>query len=91
MVDTPNSQVFIIVFSRNADSLDDKLTDAGVKYTKLTEESRFVVYAGTARELADMLGIRSGDHGTGVVCPISNYSGRAPSDLWEWFKVNWPT
>jgi hypothetical protein len=50
----------------------------------------FVEFKGTSQDLAEKLGIRSGNVGAGIVIPISNYSGRAPSDTWEWLRAHWP-
>jgi hypothetical protein len=54
----------------------------------LTADTWLVAYEGTTKSLAEKLGIRSGEVGTGVVFPISNYSGRASSDTWEWLGLN---
>lgn len=91
MVDSSNTQIFVVVASKDSESLESKFSIMNAKFVNITPDVWFVTYAGTARELADSTGIRKGEHGTGVVCPISSYSGRASPDLWEWFKVNWPS
>lgn len=59
---------------------DDRFELAGDKW--------FVVYQGSARDLAESAGVRGGDDyvGTGLVLPVTTYSGRAPSDLWDWLR-----
>jgi hypothetical protein len=91
VVDSSNTQIFVIAASKESESLESKFNIMNAKVFNITPDVWFVAYAGTARDLAESLGIRKGEHGTGVVCPISSYSGRASSDLWEWFKVNWPS
>jgi hypothetical protein len=48
--------------------------------------SWLVSFGGTAMELSKELGITDGTAGTGIVASISNYYGRAPTDVWEWMK-----
>lgn len=48
--------------------------------------SWLVAYEGTTIELSEELGITDGSVGTGIIVPVSNYYGRAPTDLWEWLK-----
>jgi hypothetical protein len=54
----------------------------------LASDKWMVSYEGTARELAEKVGIRGGDDriGTGLALPVTTYSGRAPSALWEWLS-----
>jgi hypothetical protein len=53
---------------------------------ELADDKWMVAHDGTARELAESLGIRGGDEmiGNGLALPVTMYSGRAPSGLWEW-------
>ena len=63
-------------------------------YTLIPAEDRYelapdkwmVSYGGTTRELAESAGIRGGEEriGTGLALPVTTYSGRAPSGLWDW-------
>jgi hypothetical protein len=55
---------------------------------ELATDRWLVVYDGAARELAEKAGVRSGDEqiGTGLVLPVTTYSGRAPSTLWDWLR-----
>lgn len=62
---------------------------AATQYYELTDNAWLVRFEGTTRQLADRLGIRGGEAGSGLVASMASYSGRAPSELWEWLKVNW--
>jgi hypothetical protein len=44
---------------------------------------------GTAKELADQLGISDGTNGTGLVLEIASYFGRANPAIWTWIKSKW--
>jgi hypothetical protein len=55
-------------------------------YVIPSTKSIFVKFSGTTRELSDKLKISEGESGTGVVIPVTNYYGRAPTDIWEWLK-----
>ena len=56
-------------------------------FFKLKGDTWLVDHKGTTPELADFLKIRSGESGSGLVLPVTNYNGRAPADLWEWLNV----
>ncbi len=48
----------------------------------------FVSFKGTTNELSEAVGYGNDRQaGTGVVIPISNYSGFASRDLWEWMEL----
>lgn len=55
---------------------------------ELAPDKWMVFFDGTARELAEKSGVRGGEEpiGTGLVLPVTTYSGRAPGDLWEWLR-----
>ena len=58
-------------------------------YGKEAPRVYFVSYDGTTTELAEALGY--GDDkavGSGVVIPITNYSGYASKNLWEWLSIH---
>lgn len=87
----PAKQVFVIVGTKNAPAIADKLLELEVRSHRLADNAWLAVYPGTARELAETLGIRKGEIGAaGLVIPFDSYSGRAASEVWEWLKVNWP-
>jgi len=49
------------------------------------------VHDGPVRELAIQLGVRGGGAddplADGIVLSVGTYSGRAPTDLWEWLRA----
>ena len=55
---------------------------------ELSGDKWMVVYEGTGLDLAERAGIRSGEDrvGTGLVLPVTTYSGRAPTTFWDWLK-----
>jgi hypothetical protein len=56
---------------------------------QLTDDAWLVDYDGTSRACAEKLKIRgTGSTSTGIVFPISNYSGRFPADAWEWLGLH---
>lgn len=83
-------QIFIVVAVSNPVAVSAKIAELKLKAFNLKSDTWFVVSEGTTQEVAEKLGVRSGAAGTGIVCPITAYSGRAPSQLWEWFNVYWP-
>jgi hypothetical protein len=42
----------------------------------------------TTKNLAETLGIRGGESGASLVCLVENYSGRLPSEAWEWIRAH---
>jgi hypothetical protein len=42
---------------------------------------------GTAKEVSDKLKISDASNGAAIVFGMSNYFGRAPSDVWDWVKA----
>jgi hypothetical protein len=84
-------QVFVVVAIQKPIDVEENLkVVTPEKYFAVKDGVWLAAFDGTAQQLAEKLEIRSGKAGTGLVTPISNYSGRASSDLWEWLKVNWP-
>lgn len=55
---------------------------------ELAHDKWMVSYEGIAQDLAEKVGVRSGEEqiGTGLVLPVTIYSGRAPSGLWDWLR-----
>lgn len=83
-------QTFFVAITSNAEAVAEKIQnefEADDTY-KLADDKWFVVFDGISRELAERIGIRTRPHiGTGVVMPVDSYSGRAPTQLWEWLKL----
>jgi hypothetical protein len=67
-------------------SLETKL--AG-KFYQMPKGEFIVSFAGTSKDLSDLLGITDGTAGTAMVASISGYFGRAPNEMWEWLKQHW--
>ena len=84
-------QIFVVVATKGADrvrqAVEARPPDT---YFEVKFDTWLVFFDGTTRKLAEDLGIRNGANGSGLVAPITGYSGRASSDMWEWLKVNWP-
>lgn len=90
MSDAAHKQVFLIVGLKNASAIGERIRELSVRSLPLKDDSWLAIY-GTTRELAEALGIRRGEIGaSGLVVLVDNYSGRAPSEVWECLKVNWP-
>lgn len=68
-----------------AERLKSLIPDDDDRY-ELASDKWMVFYDGTARDLAEKSGVRGGEEaiGTGLVLPVTTYSGRAPGELWEW-------
>ena len=90
MAEGANKQVFVIVATRNAEAIGTRIEGLDVPYLAFRDDAWLLVFPGTSRELADKLAIRKGESGSALVLAVANYSGRASSDVWEWFRVNWP-
>ena len=46
----------------------------------------FVYSSNTTQETAEQLGMRTEGGSSGIVLPVSNYSGFANPNLWEWLR-----
>ncbi len=84
--------LFLVIAKDGAPQVKAKL-EAEFKgsYLEFKPDTWFVETAHTTNDLADKLGIRTGDsaHG-GIAVAVSSYAGRAPTDVWEWLKIHWP-
>ena len=83
-------QLFVVVASSNPEKIATVIRAIGVTHLEFKKDCWLVAYEGTTRDLAIKLGIRPGTTGSGLVCSISTYSGRASPEVWEWLKVHWP-
>jgi hypothetical protein len=79
------AQVFAVIATRGAEV--QKLPEPS--YYEIKDDAWLVSYEGTTRQLAERLGIRGGESGSGLVILAAGYSGRASSDVWEWLTVRW--
>lgn len=88
-------QAFIIAATARRESVEQAIDQkaeriSSLEHLKIDDGVWLATFDGTTRQLAELLGIRGGESGSGIVCAISSYSGRQPSEIWEWLKVNWP-
>lgn len=80
--------MFIVVPQKSGETILEAIKrELPNDYYVLTSGESLVSFSGTTKELSDRLGITSGESGTGLVLSITNYYGRAPTDIWEWMKV----
>ena len=80
--------LFAVIPFSPLESLNEHLDRLGeTVYRAHGPQVYFVSYAGTTRQLTEVLGLSDGKSGTGIVLPVSNYSGFAPADLWEWLTL----
>jgi hypothetical protein len=80
--------LFVIVATRQADKIAKAIQESGFASFDLRSDAWIVHSNQTTRQLAEILGIRSGQNGAGLVCLIENYSGRLPSEAWEWIRAH---
>lgn len=83
-------QIFFVAITAGADAVVEKIQENFPEEDtyKLAKDKWFLVFNGISRELAENLQIRSTPNiGTGIVLPVESYSGRAPTQLWEWLKL----
>lgn len=67
------------------DAICDEHSKFGIK-----DGSWLLSFDGTTHLLAERLGIRAGETEPALVLLISNYSGRASPDIWEWLSTRMP-
>jgi hypothetical protein len=81
--------VFLIVATKGHKTLEAKLeTTLPDAFYPVRDDAWLVEYDGTTQQVADALGIRSGEVGAGLVVPVVNYSGRGSMDMWEWLQLH---
>lgn len=84
-------QVYFVAALTSPEAVEAKLRelvpDDAMRY-KLAHDKWFVSFDGITNDLAEKIGIRSDPYvGTGLVFPVSSYSGRAPTPVWDWLKL----
>jgi hypothetical protein len=57
------------------------------KYLRLREGMYLASASGTAKALADTLGVSDGDTGPAIIFKMESYFGRASLDIWDWIKT----
>ena len=82
--------IFIILHVKNPAKMRSALEAAFPgDHFDLGNNEWLVASAGTARSVSDAIGITSDPSKTGsaIVFSMSNYFGRASTDIWEWIKT----
>jgi hypothetical protein len=64
-------------------------TSAEYQHTRVNDGFWLVAAVGTAKDIADKLGVSEGQKGSAIVLEVASYWGRASPDLWSWIKTNW--
>lgn len=83
--------IFAVIITKGVESIRARIETECQAWHQLTDDVFLVSYKGaTTQELAEALGIRKGETGSGVTIPVTNYSGRADPNVWEWLRANWP-
>lgn len=83
--------VFVVVATRVPREVKAAIDALNAPSYEIKDDTWLVDYEGTTRELAERIGIRPIDSpSSGVVFPITNFSGKHRSDLWEWLKLHVP-
>lgn len=83
--------VFIVVAIRSPEKIKGNIEGfiSEANRLLLKEGVWLVDYDGTSKLLAEKLQIRAEPpSGTGIVFPITNYSGRASDNVWEWLGAH---
>jgi hypothetical protein len=83
-------QVFIVIVTDNADAVRERLEQAfpGNEHFKIDGDKFAVSFDGLSRDVAEKVGVRGEEPiGSGIVFPITTYSGRADPSFWEWLSL----
>jgi len=82
--------IYFVTALQNAPAVRERIIQLVPEDSRyeLAPDKWMIAYDGLAQEFAEAAGIRGGDKvvGTGLVLPVSTYSGRAPSTLWDWLR-----
>jgi hypothetical protein len=84
------AQVFIVLITSDEHDVAQTLRGAVPKgdWFEIAGDKFAVTFDGTSRDLAEKIGIRANPSvGSGIVFPITTYSGRADPALWEWLSL----
>ena len=83
--------VYFVVVLSDVEAVRKRLREVVPEETmvfELDEDKWFVSFDGISRDLAEKLGIRGEPKiGSGIVIPVTSYSGRANPALWEWLSL----
>lgn len=84
--------IYTVVVTREAapDGFEAKLrSDFEHDHLKIAPMVWLVAGTGPAKDISDALGISDGTVANGLVCSMSGYFGRAPTNVWDWIKDKW--
>lgn len=81
-------KVFVVIATTNPSRIGNTIQTAKFPSFALRDDAWLVASDATTREVAERLGIRGGESGSGIVCSINGYSGRMPKDVWEWLALH---
>ena len=83
--------VYFVVVLSDVEAVRKRLREVVPEETmvfEVDEDKWFVSFDGISRDLAEKLGIRGEPNiGSGIVIPVTSYSGRANPALWEWLSL----
>jgi hypothetical protein len=82
--------LFVVVITRSSEELAKRIEAIPeVNRFKLKDDVWLIDHELTTQAFAEYIGIRKENLGaTGIAFPITNYSGRATSSVWEWLKLH---
>jgi hypothetical protein len=86
--------VFVVVLRKEIEKVTERIEAFPEDSTfKLNDNTWLVSFTGTTRGLAEKLGFRDEapawiEGASGIAFPISNYSGRWPTEVWEWLGIH---
>lgn len=87
-----NKAVFLVTAYSDAEEIGERINEhfpSEADRYQILPNQWLIAYEGISRGLAELLGIRGEPHvSTGLVVPVSSYSGRAAPSLWEWLSLN---
>lgn len=80
--------LFFVVATTNKAAAEASIRAlVGENLRSVKDDTWFVEFDGTSQDLAVKIGFVSGEAGSGIVIPVTNYAGRASAELWEWVKL----
>jgi hypothetical protein len=81
-------RIYAVIATKRASTIADAIKASDLPNYELKEDTWLVASADTPRKLANDLGIRGGENGSGLVCLVEDYSGRLPHEAWAWLTEN---
>lgn len=81
-------RVFVVVATRNPTQIRNAVGSLNLENFEIRDDTWLVASDSTTRALAENLGIRGGQNGSGFVGLIEAYSGRLSRDAWDWLSLH---